>query len=327
MDEFGKGLRETGISPEAGGDYMREVKQCLESQLRNNNSVAGSSSTQSESGLGNEVPVSSPALASSQDAAASGGGNTGTGEVPSSGEVGEEAAWALLHSKLDQLHPDPSSGGHQLEGRITDLFKALGSTSSSDSTVPASVLAIAPHLAKLSDADSLDEHLHKTWELQQAYSSERAMEPIIDLMQSQPLQDPIPRSLWRKILQDEFVDFECLYGSTDWNYSHQDDHEEFTGGSVLARKKQIYSRKFIRMEAEWTRIFSAWEAGVLLLYPHRLQELQKYCRTIIDLFRATPFKPSVAIYFDIDARDRYARSLYHLDDREQLQAPLLVQLF
>jgi hypothetical protein len=56
--------------------------------------------------------------------------------------------------------------------------------------LPPSVLAIAPHLAKLSKADSLDDHLHKTWELRQAFSSEKATDPIINLMQSQPLQEP-----------------------------------------------------------------------------------------------------------------------------------------
>jgi hypothetical protein len=214
-----------------------------------------------------------------------------------------------------------------LDMPFAELLKALSPSGSSDSSVPSSVLAVAPHLAKLSNADSLDEHLHKTWELRQAFSSDKAIEPIIDLMQSQPLQDPIPRSIWRKIARDEYVDFERLYGSTDRNYSHKDDHKEFAGGYVLARKDQIFSRKYIRTEADWSRIFSAWEAGVLLLYPHRQLELQRYRLLVVDLFRATPHNTSAAIYFDIEARDRYARSPYHLDDRDQLQLPLLVQLF
>ena len=96
------------------------------------------------------------------------------------------------------------------------------------------------------------------------------------------------------------MDFERLYGSTNQNYSHQDDHEEFAGGFVLSRKEQMFSKKFICTEADWSCIYSAWEAGVILLYPHRLSELQKYQQTIIDLFRATPHKLSVAILFDIE---------------------------
>ena len=119
------------------------------------------------------------------------------------------------------------------------------------------MLALAPNLAKLNKANSLDDHLHKTWELCQAFSSEKAVEPIIDLMQCQQLQEPIPRSIWRKIVRDEYIDFERLYGSTDRNYSHKDDHKEFAGGFVLAKKDQIYNRKFIRTEAEWSHIFSA----------------------------------------------------------------------
>ena len=95
----------------------------------------------------------------------------------------------------------------------------------------------------------------------------------------------------------------------------------------MAKKDQICNRKFIQTEAEWSRIFSAWEAGVLLLYPHRHIELQKYHLQVIELFRATPQHPSVAIHFDIEARDRYAQCPYHLDDRDQLHIPLLVQLF
>ena len=95
-----------------------------------------------------------------------------------------------------------------MEGTIADLFKTLKSSSTSESSVPALVLTVTPHLSKLSDADSLDDHLRKTWEFHQAYSTEKAMDPLIDLMQNQPLQDPILRSVWHKILWDEYVDFE-----------------------------------------------------------------------------------------------------------------------
>ena len=313
MENFGERLRNTGISSEAGSDYVQEVKQRLENQLSN---------TQSTEGGG---PAGSATSVTGEQSDTVGG--NAESETPTSGDVGEEVGWALLRSRLDQIRPNPSSGNQRMDKTITDLFKTLESSTSSDSTIPASVLTVAPHLSKLSKADSLDEHLRKTWELRQVYSTEKAMDPIIDLMQNQPLEDPIPRSVWRKILRDEFVDFERLYGSTDRNYSHKDDHEEFAGGFVLTRKEQVYSKKLVRTEADWTRIFSAWEAGVLLLYPHRVYELQKYRRTIIDLFRATPFKPTIAIYFDIEVRDRYARSPFRLDDRDQLQVPLLAQLF
>lgn len=168
-----------------------------------------------------------------------------SGNPPSSVEVNEEVAWALLRSKLGVSHPASGpvsgSGGSSMDAPIVELLKAIGTTTSSASSVPASVLAIAPHLAKLTKAESLDKHLHKTWELRQVFSSEKAVEPIIDLMQCQHLQESIPRSIWRKIVRDEYVGFERLSGSTDRNYSHKDDHKEFAGGFVLANKEQIYN--------------------------------------------------------------------------------------
>ena len=77
------------------------------------------------------------------------------------------------------------------------------------------MFAIAPHLTALSKAYSLNEHLLKTWDLRQAFSSEKAIDPIINLMQCQRLEDPIPQLIWRKIICDEYVDFEQLYGLTD----------------------------------------------------------------------------------------------------------------
>lgn len=140
----------------------------------------------------------------------------------------------------------------------------------------------------------------------QAFSSEKAIEPIIDLMQSQPLQDPIPWSIWQKITRDEYVDFEHLYGSTDPNYSHKDDHKEFAGGYICSCKER--SDLFKKIHSYRSRLvsnFSAWEAGVLLLYPHQQIELQRYCILVVDLFCATPHNASTAICFDIKACDCY----------------------
>ena len=197
MEDFGEGLRNsTGISPEAGSDYVREVKEHLESRLRESIPIGGMSNTQSteDEGL---ARTASPVPGGQPDAV---GGNAGAGEAPSAGDVNEEVGWALLRSKLEQLQPKLASGNQHLEGTIADLFKSIGASTSSSSSVPASVLAVAPHLSTLSKADSLDEHPRKTWELRQAYSTEKAMDPIIDLMQNQPLQDPILHSVWRKIL-------------------------------------------------------------------------------------------------------------------------------
>lgn len=311
LEDFGDSLRATGISMEAAGDYIQEVKQRLEGRL----------------GALQEEPDQPGPSSGVADPNADSKTASGPSNNPSSGDINDEVGWALLRSKLINTRFDSHTGDSQPNVSIADLLKALNPPSSSDSSIPSLVLSIAPHLASLSKADTLDEHLHKTWELCQAFSTDKAIEPIIDLMQSQQLQEPIPRSIWRKIIQDEFVDFERLYGSTDRNYSHKDDYKEFARGFVLARKEQIYSKKFIHTEADWSQMYSAWEVGVLSLYPHQQIKLQKYRLLVVDLFRATPHNTSIAICFDAEARDCYSRSPYHLDDREMLHAPLLVQLF
>ena len=62
--------------------------------------------------------------------------------------VNEEVAWALLRSKFGVSHPEPESGSTSMDAPFVKLLKAIRTTSASDSSVPASVLAIAPHLAK-----------------------------------------------------------------------------------------------------------------------------------------------------------------------------------
>jgi hypothetical protein len=331
LEEFGNALRQTGISIEAAGDYVQEVKQRLEGLLsipQGNSSTGASGPSNTQHGT---IPEElEPTTGNTRDRTTGSATATASSDNPSSTEANDEIGWALLRSKLiNTRRSDPQTGESHSNVSLADVLKVLSHPSSSDSesSIPSSVLAIAPHLANLSKAVALDDHLGKTWELRQAFCSDKAVEPIIDLLQSQYLQEPIPRSIWRKIVRDEFVDFERLYGSTDRDYSHKDDYKEFAGGFVLAKKEQLYSRKVIRNEADWARMFSAWEAGVLLLYPHRVVELQNYHRLVIDLFRATPHNTTIAIHFDAEARDRYSRSPYHLDDREMLHAPLLVQLF
>jgi hypothetical protein len=48
---------------------------------------------------------------------------------------------------------------------------------------------------------------------------------------------------------------------------------------------------------------------------------------VTDLFRAVPHDPSIAIAFDVEARDRYAKSPFRMDDRTQLNVPLLARMF
>jgi hypothetical protein len=236
----------------------------------------------------------------------------------------DATAWALLRAKLSsvQVPLAPASRG-SAQAQLAALL-GLGSPSPSGVLSP-SLLAGAPHLAKLSSL-SADPHVEQTFKLRQLYSTEKAVDAIIDLMQQQVLDEPIPRTLWRDIIQDRFVNFEKLHASMELGYDHQDELKDFHGGFAIVKKDQMQAKRAVRSEAEWIRVFGAWEAGVVLLYPHRASELLKYRKIVMDLFRAIPSQPAIAFRFDVDVRDRYAKHPFRMDDRSHLDLPLFSQM-
>lgn len=235
----------------------------------------------------------------------------------------DAVAWRLLEAKASQLTDASKPSGRGVDGR--NLADLLGLTTVPGG-LPSGVLSAAPFLAHLSSSLA-DPHLEATRKLRTAFGAEKAVDAIVDLVQLQPLTDPIPRSIWRKIIQDQYVDFEKLFASMDAHYNHDDEPKELPGGYALVKKDQLSARRVVHSEADWIRIFSAWESGVIMVYPHRVSELQVYRRAVMDLFRAAPSTPQVAIRFDVDVRDRYSKSFFRLDDRGQLNIPLMAQMF
>ncbi|KAJ6615963.1 hypothetical protein B0H10DRAFT_2435209 [Mycena sp. CBHHK59/15] len=57
--------------------------------------------------------------------------------------------------------------------------------------------------------------------------TDKSLDPIIDVMQLQTMVDPLPRTIWRLIIQDHFVDFEKLYAALGTGYDHQDEPKDF----------------------------------------------------------------------------------------------------
>ena len=82
----------------------------------------------------------------------------------------------------------------------------------------------------------------------------------------------------------------------------------------------------ILAEAKWIQVFVAWMEGVCLLYPHRDLALKEYQKVVMELFWAVPNRPSIAIQFDHDIWDRYAKRPFCMDDRSLLNAPLFSQM-
>jgi hypothetical protein len=170
-------------------------------------------------------------------------------------------------------------------------------------------------------------YLKKTREIRGLFKNETFRDSTITNAQLSPLINPLPRSIWKKILLEEFVDFAKLFASMEQGYDHNDEAEDFAAGFAIVKKNHLSAKRPVRTKAEWICVFSAWEAGVILIYPHRTAELQGYRRMVMDIFRATPSNPTAAINFDVEARDQYAKQPFHMDDRSRLHLPLLTQLF
>lgn len=66
---------------------------------------------------------------------------------------------------------------------------------------------------------------------------------------------------------------------------------------------------------------------VSLLYPHQEAELQGYLKIVSDVFWAAPQDPQAAINFDAEVQKCYKQSPYQLNDCNQVQLPLLTQMF
>ncbi|KAJ7148833.1 hypothetical protein C8R46DRAFT_1179942 [Mycena filopes] len=231
-------------------------------------------------------------------------------------KAAEEVEWGVLRAKLGSLLP----ARHPVKSSFTqsDLERILNiqfTPSSSPTSLPPQLFFKA------------DSHIEETWKLRRAYGTDKSLDPIIDLMQLQILVDPLPRTIWRAVIQDHFVDFEKIYAALGVGYDHRDEPKDFAGEYALVKKEQSLARRAVKTEAEWIRVFAAWRTGVCFLYPHRTAELSGYLQVVTDLFRAVPQDPSVAIRFDAEARDKYAKSPYHMDDRGQHNLTMLSQLF
>ncbi|KAF9496616.1 hypothetical protein BDN71DRAFT_727052 [Pleurotus eryngii] len=244
-------------------------------------------------------------------------------------EAVDALSWNLLRAKVASASSLAASSPHAnlLSGYAKQLADLIGVPSSpqQNRTIPSSVLDAAPHLAKLA-TDLSDPLLEATWKLREAYAADKAIDSIIDLLQRQHMHEPIARSIWCEIIQDKYVNFEKLYASILPGYDHRDEAKEFVSGYAIVKKDNINVRRPLSDEADWIRVFGAWEAAVVMVYPHRKDELIAYHRYISDLFHAIP-SPLVTIWLDAEVRERYARSPFRLDNRSKMDMPLYVQIF
>ena len=332
--QFLERIKESGASADEAKDYVEQLSQRLQQPRRSDDSrdpspVRDAPSPEHESTPDGMEGQGLDDFRARREAILS----TGQGEGPSEAEKRKSAveavAWAVLKAKLAHLEGSSSVENAQPSSDIPDdLFNFLGLSRSASGAIPSSILAVAPHLGKLSSQFKSDPHLDETRKYRNAFNkSDQVRDALINGIQLVGLAEPLPRSIWKKIAQDDFVDFEKLYASMERGYDHKDEPKAFAEDFAIVKKDQATARRPLNTEAEWIRIFSAWEAGVVLLFPHRIGELQAYRQVVMELFRAAPGRPQLGIHFDVEVRDHYTKKPFHMDDRSQLNIPLLAQMF
>lgn len=248
---------------------------------------------------------------------------------PSHQDAVEAAAWKILEAKLRRAAPASSddSQGELLTSELIKLFGGSTTRSGALGSIPSTVLEAAPHLRNLTAQAVKDPHLEATFKLRSAYVGKEVVDSIVDVLQLQSLVQPLPRSMWKTLLQDQYADFEKLFASMEPGYDQNDDPKDFGDGYALIKKDQVTAKKPLRTEADWIRVFSAWKTGVLLLFPHRQDELDGYERMVINIFRVSPHNPLGGIQFDSETRQRYAKSPFRMDDKDESHLSILSQLY
>ncbi|KAG6867738.1 hypothetical protein C0993_011806 [Termitomyces sp. T159_Od127] len=312
-DSFAAGIRDLGCSSDEAKDFFDAVRQHIEIQEAKSKAPVVPTREATPEGL------SSKELEAFRRERSDTISDLAREQERAHNQAIKAAAWAALRSKLDHI-----SSPHD---RVQSLPQDADPHKSSEtSTIPQSLLDVAPHLAQLQSQVSADPHIAKTWELRQEYGKERIVDSLIDLGQLQRVKDPISRAMWKLVIMDQYVDFEKLYATLDKAYNHNDEPKDFMAGFSLVKKDHAVAHRPILSESDWSCTFDAWMAAVVVFYPHREAELSSYRSRILDFFRSLPGAASIAIQFDRDARDQYARKPFRMDDYNELHVPLLSQL-
>jgi hypothetical protein len=182
---------------------------------------------------------------------------------------------------------------------------------------------MAPHLSRMATQIRTDVHLEETRKLHATFNkSEQVQDVSVSEVQQFPVPEPLPCLIWKKIVQDDYVEFEKLYALMDRGYDHKEDPKMLIDGFAIVRVKVPLST-----EAKWIRVFSAWEAGVRVLFPHCVTELQSDCQVVLELFWVMPGSLQLTIQFDDEIHDHYVKKAFHMDDCLKNNIPLLAQMF
>ncbi|KAJ3791416.1 hypothetical protein GGU11DRAFT_733283, partial [Lentinula aff. detonsa] len=241
----------------------------------------------------------------------------GDGQGIGTGVQGLGGLSGMANSRSEDASDFHASASFLQQLKAIQWFAGIDSGSISSST-----LESLPHLKDMA-MSSGDSHVDETLRVKRVYVKEQNLDALVDLFQARPLLEPLPRSVWKKVLKDEYVSFEKLHAAIDPDYDHRDNVKDFGAGYALVKKDQLIAKKAVVTESEWSRVFEAWKSGVVEAFPHRKDELTKFGSSISNLFRNFAHDPSIPIRTDHEVRERYHKSPFRLDDPLRIQSAVL----
>jgi hypothetical protein len=163
--------------------------------------------------------------------------------------VADAVAWATLRAKIGQLHP-PNISSPSANQSAAQFAKSLSTLFWDSHASDSAVVVVAPNLAHTAGGASNDVHLKKTQEIRVLFKSDSFCDLTITNAQLAPLNEPLPHSIWKKIVLEEFVDFTKLFASIDQGYNHYDELEDFAAGFAIINKNHLSAKHNVVSEAD-----------------------------------------------------------------------------
>ncbi len=112
----------------------------------------------------------------------------------------------------------------------------------------------------MTDSPKGDPVLEKTREYKLLFSKDADITATVNFLQSHvaadPLHqnsiDPLPSSIWKKVVTDQFVDFQKLHTSLDQGFIFDEEPKDLIAGLSIIRTEQAHARRPITTESQWT---------------------------------------------------------------------------
>lgn len=251
-------------------------------------------------------------------------------------KAANDAVWSNARSELlaaeQELYNETQ--GITLESKVAaassqalDQVVSKVTSSSSISYIPAAVLEAAPYLASLTAPIEGPPHVQQTHKLRNLFAHDSNADAVLVGLSSYASTDPLPLSLLRLIVKDRYVDFEKVHAAIQGpSHTQYEEPKDFGAGYAVVRKEHILRSVPVVTESQWLRCFEAWLTPLLVVYPHRSQELAAYKSTIMEYFHSTPDHPGTAIRIDKNARLKCDGSPCDLGDPYFLRPFLLKEM-